>query len=77
MSYRLTVTETCTQSIVKRLIAHLDTADGTYGYRYCSFNSVINLLVTLCFFFNRDQVLERILNICSQESFAFIEDFEW
>jgi len=43
------------ESIVKRLIAHLDTTDGAYS----------------------DQVLERILFICSQESFSFIEDFEW
>lgn len=25
----------------------------------------------------REHVLERILNICSQKSFAFISDFEW
>lgn len=43
------------QGIVRRLIEHLDTSEGTY----------------------RDNVLERIVFICSQEDFAFISDFEW
>ena len=48
----------------------------------CFCNHLI-LIIILSFIYKKfsrlfsDQVLERILFICSQESFAFIEDFEW
>jgi AP-3 complex subunit delta-1 len=41
--------------IVKKLIEHLNTAEGNY----------------------RDELLEKIINLCSQENYAYISDFEW
>jgi AP-3 complex subunit delta-1 len=41
--------------IVKKLIEHLNTAEGNY----------------------RDDLLEKIVNLCSQENYAYITDFEW
>ena len=41
--------------IVKKLIEHLNNADGSY----------------------KDELLEKVISVCSRENYAYITDFEW
>ena len=60
--------------IVKKLMTHMSKAEGT-TYRLVSWCTAVKSLHFLLYF--RDELLSKIIQICSQNDYQYISNFEW